>query len=197
MAKRVAIITDATAHLGPDLARKLAAKDHDLVLGAPGEGMVDDLRALGATVAVADGIKGPECLVRPDAVPSLIDLATAEFGGFNAAFVRPDAHITGDILTATAADMQAAFDGNMMAGFYALQPLIKALIAAGQGGQILIGSSSVGVKPYPSAIAYSAAKAGVIMLVQNAAQTAAPHGITVNAIGTMALNYPGFMTASG
>lgn len=35
------------------------------------------------------------------------------------------------------------------------------------------------------------------MLVRNAAQTVAKHGITVNAIGTMALNYPGFLNASG
>jgi len=35
------------------------------------------------------------------------------------------------------------------------------------------------------------------MLVKNAALTAAPHGITVNSIGTMALNYSGFLDNSG
>ena len=35
------------------------------------------------------------------------------------------------------------------------------------------------------------------MLVRTAAQTAAPHGITVNTIGTMFLNYPGFLDNTG
>ena len=35
------------------------------------------------------------------------------------------------------------------------------------------------------------------MLVRNAAQTAAPHGITVNSLGTMFLDYPGFLDNTG
>jgi NAD(P)-dependent dehydrogenase (short-subunit alcohol dehydrogenase family) len=105
--------------------------------------------------------------------------------------------VVGDILSATAEDFQLAFEGNTLASFYALQALIKSLIAQGNGGQILIGSSALGVRPYPAGTAYSATKAGAIMLVKNAALTAAPHGITVNSIGTMALNYSGFLDNSG
>jgi NAD(P)-dependent dehydrogenase (short-subunit alcohol dehydrogenase family) len=105
--------------------------------------------------------------------------------------------VVGDILSATAEDFQVAFEGNTLASFYALQALIKSLIAQGNGGQILIGSSATGVRPYPGGTAYSATKAGAIMLVRNAALTAAPHGITVNSIGTMALNYAGFLDNTG
>ena len=35
MSRRVALITDTSLHLGPDLARIMAKRDHDLVLGDP------------------------------------------------------------------------------------------------------------------------------------------------------------------
>lgn len=197
MPRRVAIIADAREHLGPDLARKLAARDHDIVLGAPADGLVEALQAAGATVAVSETVQGPDDLAREGVVQSLVDLALDRFGGFSAAFIRPAVHITGDILSTNADDMRRAFDGNMFSAFLALKALLPSLIEQGNGGQVLIGSSGTGVKPAPGVTAYSAAKAGAIMLVRNAAQTVAPHGITVNAIGTMALNYPGYLKTSG
>jgi NAD(P)-dependent dehydrogenase (short-subunit alcohol dehydrogenase family) len=197
MPRRVAIIADAREHLGPDLARKLAFRDHDLVLGAPADGLVDELRSIGARVEVSEAFRGPEDLAQEGTVQSLVDLALDGFGGFEAAFIRPAVHITGDILSATADDMRRAFEGNMFSAFLALQALLPALIEQGKGGQVLIGSSGAGVKPSTGVTAYSAAKAGAIMLVRNASLTVASHGISVNAIGTMALNYPGFLQASG
>ncbi len=196
-AGRVAIIADAREHLGPDLARKLAARNHHLVLGAPAPGLVDELTAMGATVIVSEGFTGPEDLAKAGTVPELVDLAIRHFGGFDCAFIRPAVHVVGDILSATPGDLQRAFDGNMLPAFLALRALLPPLVGQGRGGQILIGSSGTGVKPSPQATVYSATKAGAIMLVRNAALTAAPHGITVNAIGTMALDYPGFLDASG
>lgn len=195
--RRIAIIADAREHLGPDLARKLAARNHDLVLGAPAPGLVGELTGMGATVAVAESFTGPEALAHADTVPDLVDTAIRHFGGFDCAFIRPAVHVVGDILTATLEDLQQAFDGNMLPSFLALKALLPRLIEQGRGGQILIGSSGTGVKPHPHATVYSATKAGAIMMVRNAALTAAPHGITVNAIGTMALDYPGFLNASG
>ena len=41
MSRRVAIIADANTHLGPDLARALAAREHDLVLSQPSDVLRD------------------------------------------------------------------------------------------------------------------------------------------------------------
>jgi NAD(P)-dependent dehydrogenase (short-subunit alcohol dehydrogenase family) len=103
----------------------------------------------------------------------------------------------GDMFTATAQDMQAAFEGNMLSTFHALNALVPALIEQGRGGQILVCSSATAVKPYTGAYAYTATRAGAIMLLRTAAQTAAPHGISINGIGTMFLNYPGFLDNTG
>ena len=40
--RRVGLITDASIYVGPHLARALAATGHDLVLGDPHEGLVDE-----------------------------------------------------------------------------------------------------------------------------------------------------------
>jgi len=197
MSKRVAIIADAVEHLGPDLAIKLAQRNHNLVLGGATESLLERLEELGAGVEVVKDVSCCADLTRPDAVQSLIDTAREFFGGFNSAFIRPGAHIMGDIFAATEEDLQGCFEGNMLSTFYALKALLPALIDQGKGGQILICSSATGIKPYPNAFAYTATRAGAIMLMRNAAQNAAPHGITVNSLGTMFLNYPGFLDNTG
>lgn len=50
MSRRIALITDANMHLGPDLARELARRDHDLVLGDPSTGLVPELEGIGSDV---------------------------------------------------------------------------------------------------------------------------------------------------
>lgn len=117
MSKRVAIITDAVEHLGPDLARKLAQRNHNPVLGGASDELAGELRELGAEVEVVAEVKDGQDLILPDAVPSLIDRANKAFGGFNAAFIRPGAHVMGDMFSATADDMQAAFEGNMFLNY--------------------------------------------------------------------------------
>lgn len=197
MSKRVAIIADAVEHLGPDLAIKLAQRNHDLVLGGASESLLETLAELGAGVEVVEDVSCYADLERPEAVQTLVDRANEVFGGFNAAFIRPGAHILGDLFAATAEDVQGCFEGNLLSTFYAIKTLVPALIDQGKGGQIVICSSATGIKPYPNALAYCATRAGAIMMVRTAAQTAAPHGITINTLGTMFLNYPGFLDNTG
>ena len=51
-------------------------------------------------------------------------------------------------LPPTAKDMQAAFEGNMLSTFQALNALVPALIEQAKGGQILVCSSATAIKPY-------------------------------------------------
>ena len=191
--KRVAIVTDTTMHLGPFVARDLARLNHNLVIGMPADGLADELRGLGAEVAVVTGI---EDLTKPDAVQKLVDAANKTFGGFDAACIRAGRHLTGDIIQATPDDMQAAFEGNTMSDFYALQALLPPLMESGYG-QVLIVTSASGERHVASAMAYSTTRAAANMMVKCAATTAAPRGVCVNALGTMSMNYPGFVDSTG
>src|SRR6187401_1128449 len=70
--RRVALITDASNYVGPHLARLLAAAGHDLVVGDPQAGLVDELEAAGATVATVASTRD---LSDPDAVDRLVTAA--------------------------------------------------------------------------------------------------------------------------
>ena len=109
MSKRVAIIADAVEHLGPDLALKLARRNHDLVLGGAADGLLEKLHQLGAAVEVVSEVSSGADLIRADAVPSLIERANSAIGGFDSAFIRPGLHIMGDMFSATAEDMNGEF----------------------------------------------------------------------------------------
>ena len=62
--KRVVILADTQTHMMPALAREMARRDHDLVLGDAMDGLADELTALGAKVEVvpdtADGVAGAQ-----------------------------------------------------------------------------------------------------------------------------------------
>lgn len=192
MPRRVAIIADANIHLGPDLARELAARDHDLVLSEPADGLVAELTGAGANV---EAVTGTADLTQPETVPTLIDAALARFGRLDAACIRTGRIITGDIFQATLADLNELVALNLASTFHALQALLPAL-AERDGGQVLIVTSASGQTPQPYAALYSATRAAANMLVRNAAARVAKRGVIVNAIGTNYLDYPGFRAAN-
>ena len=49
-ARRVAIVADGRRYVGPEMARMLARRDHDLVLGDPEPELVSELESLGVRV---------------------------------------------------------------------------------------------------------------------------------------------------
>lgn len=191
--KRVAAITDATMHVGPDLARELARRGHDLVLGEATPGLADELRALGAEVETVSGIAD---LSDPGAVPALVEAALSRFGRLDAACIRTGKILRGEFLSASIDDLNTLVAHNINAVFHALQALLPPMVEA-QRGQIVIVTSATGAKASPPAALYSATRAAANMMVQNAALSVAKTGVTVNAIGTNFLDYPGFVNASG
>lgn len=56
MSRRVALVCNTNAYVGPPLARLLAARGHDLVVGDPADGLVGELEAAGAAVEAVTGV---------------------------------------------------------------------------------------------------------------------------------------------
>jgi len=67
---------------------------------------------------------------------------------------------------------------------------IPSMIERGQGGVIVLTSSTAGIKPYTNQIHYVAAKHGVIGLTQAFAIELAPHNIRVNAVAPATVDSP-------
>ena len=82
----------------------------------------------------------------------------------------------------TVEDWQAVLRLNLIGPFLAIKHGAKAMLDAGTRGSIICTASVAGLRAGAGGPAYSASKAGVINLVQTAAQQLAGSGIRVNAV---------------
>jgi NAD(P)-dependent dehydrogenase (short-subunit alcohol dehydrogenase family) len=187
--RRVVILADTQTHMMPALAREMASRNHDLVLGDAMDGLADELTKLGAKVEVVPDTADQ---TKADTIQKLVDRAKDVFGGFDAACIRTGVHGDGTILDSTAEDVQTQYEGNFRSVFYALQAVLPPLVAQ-KSGQVVINTSASGLRPAPFASIYSALRAGANALVRTAGQTVGPYGVTVNATGTYAMDYPSFL----
>lgn len=191
--KRVAILVDTETHMMPALAREMVRRGHNLVIGNVAKGLASELKKMGAEVEV---VPGRLDLAKASSVQKLIKAAQKRFGGVDSACIRTGSHNTGTIMDITTDDAQSLYEGNMLSTIYALQALLKPMLAQ-SSGQIVINTSATGLRPAAAGTMYSACRAGANMLVRSAAITAAPKGVTINATGTYAMNYPGFLDDVG
>jgi 3-oxoacyl-[acyl-carrier protein] reductase len=190
--RRVAVISDCASYVGPDLARVLAGRGHDLVVGDPAPGLVPELEGAGATVVAIDGTRD---LAQPDAADRLVRAATERFGRVDAAAAFTGRIVVGRFLRSGIDDLRAALTGCVEAPYRFLRSVVPVMIEQG-GGQVLVFTSAAGARPTPGAPLYSSARAGANMLVRNVAAEVVDKGVQVNAIGTNFMDFPGFLAAN-
>jgi NAD(P)-dependent dehydrogenase (short-subunit alcohol dehydrogenase family) len=191
-ARRVAIVSDAAGYVGPSLARLLAAKDHDLVVGDPAAGLVDELTALGATVEVVERVRD---LTDPDASARLVKAAVDRFGRIDSATAFTGRIVVGRFLRSTVDDLRAAMAGCIESPYNFLRAVVPQMVEQGEG-QVLVFTSAAGARPTPGAPLYSSARAGANMLVRNVAAEVVGQGVQVNAVGTNFMDFPEFLAAN-
>lgn len=189
---RSTIISDTSAYVGPALARVLAQRGHDLVVGDPHDGLVAELEAHGARVVAVTGVRD---LADADAGPRLVQAALDAFGRVDAAAFFTGRVVVGPFLDADPAQLADVVRGNLEAPFRMLQALLAPMIEQ-RSGQVLAITSAAGLRVTPGAPLYSATRAGANMLVRNVAAEVAPHGVQVNAVGTNFMDFPGFLRAN-
>ena len=148
-----------------------------------GKAAVELFRSEGATVVGADLSDGADKCAdagSEDDVRRLIEEVAGDHGRLDIVFAN--AGVSGgfaSISEQTAADWTGILRINLIGPFLAIKyaaPLMKA------GGSIICTASVAGFRSGAGGAAYSASKAGVINLVQTAAQQLSGSGIRVNAI---------------
>jgi NAD(P)-dependent dehydrogenase (short-subunit alcohol dehydrogenase family) len=189
---RVALVSDAAGYVGPHLARLLASRGHDLVIGDPAPSLVDELKELGAEVEVVDGVRD---LAVPASAERLVASAMERFGRIDSAAAFTGRIVVGRFLRSSLDDMQAATRGCIDAPYLFLRSVVPVMVDQGDG-QILVFTSASGARPTPGAPLYSAARAGANMLVRNVAAEVASKGVQVNAVGTNFMDFPEFLKAN-
>jgi NAD(P)-dependent dehydrogenase (short-subunit alcohol dehydrogenase family) len=169
------VITGAGSGIGAVLARhaakegyRVAAWDVDAegVRGVAAE--IGDACVPGVVDVTDEGAVGAAMAALPSA-PSLVVN--------NAGVVR-----FGALLDLTAADWREALDVNLTGTFLVARAGAARMIADEVGGSIVNISSINGLAAAPGAGAYTASKAGVVMVTEHMALEWGAHGIRVNAV---------------
>jgi NAD(P)-dependent dehydrogenase (short-subunit alcohol dehydrogenase family) len=187
--RRVVILADSNTHMMPALALEMARRNHDFVLGDAKEGLADELRGMGAKVEVVPDTADQ---TKDDTIQKLVDRAIKVYGSFDSACIRTGTHGVGTIMDSTNDDCRIQYEGNFRSVWYALKALMPPLMKQGSG-QIVINTSAAGARVQKEFALYGATRAGANELVHAAGMEAAPHGVTVNATGTYAMNYESFI----
>jgi (+)-trans-carveol dehydrogenase len=90
----------------------------------------------------------------------------------------------------TAEQWKDMIDINLTGVFNAARAALPSMVARGEGGSVILTSSTAGLIGYANTAHYTAAKHGVIGLMKVLAQEAGLHGIRVNAICPTTVNTP-------
>jgi NAD(P)-dependent dehydrogenase (short-subunit alcohol dehydrogenase family) len=191
--RRVAVVAGAGFYVGPPLARLLAERGHDLVLGDPEPELTAELEALGAAVEVVEGTRN---LADPGSSERLAAAALARFGRIDSAVAFTGIIVTGRFMNSTIEQFNAVYDGCMVAPYHFMKAMLTPMIEQGDG-QLLVITSASAARPTPGAPLYSAARAGATHLVKNVAHEVARNRVQVNAVGTNYMDFPEFRRASG
>ncbi|MGI8611761.1 MAG: SDR family NAD(P)-dependent oxidoreductase [Sphingomicrobium sp.] len=163
---KVAIVTGAASGIGLATAELFRREGAEVVA---------------SDIAAADGIVQADA-GREEDVKRLVEHALGKHGGLDIVFAN--AGISGglaSIFDQTAEDWAEILRIDLIGPFLAIKHCAPALKARG-GGSIICTASVAGLRSGAGGAAYSAAKAGVVSLVQTAANQLAGSNIRVNAI---------------
>jgi len=125
------------------------------------------------------------------AVQSLVEEGVSEFGRLDV--VCANAGIAGlaeNTWTMTEDQWEEMIAVNLTGVWKTVKAAVPAMIEAGNGGSIVITSSTAGVKGMPGTAHYVSAKHGVVGLMRTLANELAPHSIRVNTVHPTGVNTP-------
>jgi 3-oxoacyl-[acyl-carrier protein] reductase len=191
--RRVALVANTDFYIGPSLARILAERGHDLVVGDPEPGLAAELEAKGAAVEVATDVKD---LSDPSASERLVRAGLDRFGRIDAACAFSGRVVTGRFVDSTIDDLHSVVRGCLEAPYHFLKAVVPPMVER-KDGQVLLVTSASAARATPGAPLYSAVRAGATHLARNVADEVARHNVQVNALGTNFMDFPEFLRATG
>ena len=175
---QTAIVTGAGSGIGRATARLFAAEGaRVLVVDRDAAGLAATAESLGPPHLSVVADAGDEA-----AVAGFVDRALAAWGAVDVLYAN--AGISGGwvpFLETSAALWMDVLRVNLLGPFLAIRAVAPHMVARGRGS-IICTASVAGLRANAAGAPYSASKAGVISLVQTAADALAGTGVRVNAI---------------
>ena len=194
---RVALVTGSGRGLGRYMARRLAEMGadvavHDLTWDAPAKygeaenlgAVATELQALGVRTAAVTGNIGDAAAVAKmkseieAALGPVAILVNCAGGDIGAAGGKPSPN---NVLGIPLADIQALTDNNLIGTMLVCQTFVPAMVAAGRGVVVNIGSSAAHAG-YSNGAIYATLKAAVVHYTRCLAAELMDDGVRVNAV---------------
>jgi SDR family mycofactocin-dependent oxidoreductase len=199
---RVAFITGAARGQGRSHAERLAADGADIIaldICAPASASVTYAPAtredLDETARLVEGhgrkILAREVDVRDDAaLRELVADGMEQFGRLDIVVANAGVLSWGRIWELTDEQWDTVIGVNLTGTWRTLRATVPAMIEAGNGGSIVVVSSSAGLKATPGNGHYSASKHGLTALTNTLAIELGEYGIRVNSIHPYSVETP-------
>jgi NAD(P)-dependent dehydrogenase (short-subunit alcohol dehydrogenase family) len=183
---RVAIVTGAGGGIGREHARLLAAEGASVLVNDTGRRTGADAAAVVAEITAEGGRAVADTgSATWDGAASIVGHALDEFGRLDIVVNNATAARNGDLWRLTEAEWDLAIDVNLKGYFAMIREATPHL--AGQGSGVIVNTSSGSGFGHPSAVAYSAAKEGVVGLTRTVARELGRFGVRCNAIRPLAI----------
>lgn len=190
LAGRIAIVTGGAGALGGAVTNRLLADGAHVWVPLELDVHGDALRAR-VPAAARDRLSMDVVDVTDlDAMSGFADAVIQRHGRVDVLVAIVGGFAGGALVETDRAKWDQMLSMNLTSTFVATRAVVPAMVTAGHGRIVTIGSRAV-VPPGPGFIAYTTAKAGVIAFTQALARELAPHGITVNSILPSTMDTPG------
>ncbi len=160
--------------------------------GGLGTAVTEAFLAAGASVAAVSrsGSEISADLTRPDEAARAVEAARSRFGRLDVLL-----HLVGGFEGGTPVAQtddgvwNRMFDLNLNAAFYTARAVLPAMLEAGYGRIIAIGSKTA-VEPVATLAAYGASKAALVALIRTIALEVKRSGVTANVVLPSVINTP-------
>jgi (+)-trans-carveol dehydrogenase len=191
---KVALVTGAGRGQGRSHALRLASEGADVIAVDIGDGRVETIPYELASEADLDStVKEIEATGRRAVkavadVRSLSDLQSAvdaglsQLGKIDIVCANAGIGSWGVAWEMSEQQWKDMIDINLTGVFNATRAALPSMVERGEGGSVVLTSSTAGLRAYANTAHYTAAKHGVIGLMKVLAQEAGPHRIRVNAV---------------
>jgi SDR family mycofactocin-dependent oxidoreductase len=199
---RVAFITGAARGQGRAHAARLAREGADIIaldicapvsdsIGYPAATPEDLADMVRAVEAEGRKVLAREVDIRDDAaVRQLVSDGVEQFGRLDILVANAGVLSWGRIWELSDEQWNTVIDVNLTGTFQTLRAAIPPMIEAGNGGSIVVVSSSAGLKATPGNGHYSASKHGLTGLTNSLAIELSEFGIRVNSIHPYSVDTP-------
>ena len=183
LADTVALVTGAGGGIGQAAALALAARGADVALHFHHneQGAADTARRVEEQGRRAAIFKGD--LTRRDDARALVDAVAARFGRIDALVNNAgDLVERRPLLEMTEALWRQVLDLNLSSAFFVTQAAAPAMVERRHGAIVNVSSLAAHNGGGPGALAYAAAKGGLISFTKAIAKELAPSGVRVNCV---------------